>query len=459
MTRELLVFKSKRLQIYGVAFLIAFLFLSNQKALSQDNDSVMADEPSLSPEISFEGEYEKSNDNWYSPMKELGITGSLRGGYWSSNRLNNNENNLITSSTWLTLDKRLRQGLTLYADGYIYNQDTFGSESSDHRVKEIYVHFRSGDWDYRLGRQIVAWGRADRLNPTDNLTPRDFTLLSPEIDEERMGTEAVKISKVFGMHSSITAVWLVNFEPNQLPPANTPGLQFVHNIPEDHHQYAIKFDQSGGNVDWSISYFSGFDLNADLAITGTSGADILVQQQYNKVNVIGADLATIVGSNRYAIEAAHTETKDSPGLDDFIKNSFMHVVVGIERDFGNNLSAIVQGIYRKIDDYKDPREIVNESQRAVASLGALANHQLDKDEYGISFRVGKKWLNDTLEAEFAASTLLQRHGYAVRPKVTYSINDHLKATTGLEYFDGASDTIFGLQKNNKSAFSELRYFF
>ena len=57
MTRELLVFKSKRLQIYGVAFLIAFLFLSNQKALSQDNDSVMADEPSLSPEISFEGEY------------------------------------------------------------------------------------------------------------------------------------------------------------------------------------------------------------------------------------------------------------------------------------------------------------------------------------------------------------------------------------------------------------------
>ena len=189
----------------------------------------MADEPSLSPEISFEGEYEKSNENWYSPMKELGITGSLRGGYWSSNRLNNNENNLITSSTWLTLDKRLRQGLTLYADGYIYNQDTLGSESSDHRVKEIYVHFRSGDWDYRLGRQIVAWGRADRLNPTDNLTPRDFTLLSPEIDEERMGTEAVKISKVFGMHSSITAVWLVNFKPNQLPPANTPGLQFVHN--------------------------------------------------------------------------------------------------------------------------------------------------------------------------------------------------------------------------------------
>ena len=186
MTRELLVVKSKRLQIYGVAFLIAFLFLSNQKALSQDNDSVMADEPSLSPEISFEGEYEKSNENWYSPMNELGITGSLRGGYWSSNRLNNNENNLITSSTWLTLDKRLRQGLTLYADGYIYNQDTLGSESSDHRVKEIYVHFRSGDWDYRLGRQIVAWGRADRLNPTDNLTPRDFTLLSPEIDEERM---------------------------------------------------------------------------------------------------------------------------------------------------------------------------------------------------------------------------------------------------------------------------------
>ena len=459
MTRQLLAFTSKRLQIFGVAFLILFLILNTQSALSQDDELFIADEPSLIPDASLELERSDVSNHWYSPINELGITGSLRGGYWSSNRLNDNEGDLITSSIWLTLDKRLRPGLTLYADGHIDNQDSFGGESTDHRVKETYVHFRTGDWDYRLGRQIIAWGRVDRINPTDNLTPRDFTLLSPATDEERFGTEAVKISKVFGMQSSLTAIWLVNFKPNQLPPANTPGFQFTHSIPNDHKQYALKFDQSGGDIDWSISYFSGIDLNADLAITGRSGTDLLIEKKYNEVDIFGADFATIIGSTRYAVEAAYTHTKDPSGLNDFIKNSFTHIVIGLEQDFGGDLSVITQGFYRSVFDYQDPRTISDNSRKAVASLSALANHQLDKDEYGLSMRIGKKWLNDTLEAEFSASTLLQRHGYIVRPKMSYSINDNFKAIAGLEYFDGATDTIFGLQKKNKTAFSELRYFF
>ena len=459
MTRQLLAFTSKRLLIFGVAFLILFFILNTQSALSQDDELFIADEPSLIPDASLELERSGVSNHWYSPINKLGITGSLRGGYWSSNRLNDNEGDLITSSIWLTLDKRLRPGLTLYADGHIDNQDSFGGESTDHRVKETYVHFRTGDWDYRLGRQIIAWGRVDRINPTDNLTPRDFTLLSPATDEERFGTEAVKISKVFGMQSSLTAIWLVNFKPNQLPPANTPGFQFTHSIPNDHKQYALKFDQSGGDIDWSISYFSGIDLNADLAITGRSGTDLLIEKKYNEVDIFGADFATIIGSTRYAVEAAYTHTKDPSGLNDFIKNSFTHIVIGLEQDFGGDLSVITQGFYRSVFDYQDPRTISDNSRKAVASLSALANHQLDKDEYGLSMRIGKKWLNDTLEAEFSASTLLQRHGYIVRPKMSYSINDNFKAIAGLEYFDGATDTIFGLQKKNKTAFSELRYFF
>ena len=196
-----------------------------------------------------------------------------------------------------------------------------------------------------------------------------------------------------------------------------------------------------------------------MAITGRSGTDLLIEKKYNEVDIFGADFATIIGSTRYAVEAAYTHTKDPSGLNDFIKNSFTHIVIGLEQDFGGDLSVITQGFYRSVFDYQDPRTISDNSRKAVASLSALANHQLDKDEYGLSMRIGKKWLNDTLEAEFSASTLLQRHGYIVRPKMSYSINDNFKAIAGLEYFDGATDTIFGLQKKNKTAFSELRYFF
>ena len=35
-------------------------------------------------------------------------------------------------------------------------------------------------------------GRADRINPTDNLTPRDFTLLVPDDEDQRFGTAAIR---------------------------------------------------------------------------------------------------------------------------------------------------------------------------------------------------------------------------------------------------------------------------
>ncbi len=37
--------------------------------------------------------------------------------------------------------------------------------------------------------------------------------------------------------------------------------------------------------------------------------------------------------------------------------------------------------------------------------------QYDKDLHGLSARIGKKWLNETLEGEFAGSLLLNRPGY------------------------------------------------
>lgn len=450
MSSQCPVVNIKRLLFYGVAFLIVFTIIDVDIVFSQDYESGF--DEAISPS-------ESEVTRWSSSIGELGLTGSLRGGYWSSNRLNNSEKNVVGSSVWLTLDKRLKKGLTIYTEAYGYNEDVLGEGSSRGQLKEAYFHFRSGDWDFRLGRQIVAWGRADRLNPTDNLTPRDFTLLSPEVDEERLGTEGIKISKIFGFYSSLTAIWLTSFEPNKLPPANAPGLQLIENVPKNNDQYAIKFDQSGGDVDWSISYFKGLDLNSDLSVIGLNSNNVLVAQTYHDVEIFGADVATIKGSNRYAVEVAYTKTEDSSGDNPNIKNNFFYGVFGIDRDFGDNLSLITQFFYRRVSDYQDPRQIIDPSIRTVASLSATASNQLDRDEYGLNMRLGKNWLNETLELEISGATQLIRHGYLIRPKLAYKINDHLKVSTGLEYFRGGPDTIFGLQEANKLFFLEMRQFF
>ena len=447
----------KRLLLNGAAFFLSAFFVASSWAQNADIPPESSDEPSLFPE-DFPADGEEINNKWHSNLNELGLTGSLRSGFWSSNRLSDNNNSIGVGSLWLKYDQRFSVGLSAFVEGYAEHQGFLDSDYDISRIKEGYAHLRKGDWDIRAGKQIIAWGRTDRLNPTDNLTPRDFTLLSPEIDEDRFGVNAIKLSKVFGMYSSLTVAWIPEFEHHTTADIKLADFSFSKTKTND-SQYAIKFDQSGGDIDWSVSYMSGRDLGYDLAITGSSGGTVLVNQNYNKVETFGADLATIVGSNRYAIEMAYTRTEDNAGTNYLIKNPFLFTVVGIEHDFGNNLSAIVQGFHNHVMNYQDPRNISDSTERFVYSLSATGNGQLEQDSFGLSGRVGKKWMNETLEGELAGSMLITGHGYSVRPKLTYAISDSLKATAGYEFYGGASDTVLGARRKNKAFFSEIRYFF
>ena len=120
-------------------------------------------------------------------LNALGLTGSLRGGYWSSNRLFDDRSHIGTASTWLRMDKRLDNQLGIYAEVFGAREDMRSDGNEVARVREAYLDGRVGALDFRLGKQIIAWGRADRLNPTDNLTPRDARLLAADIDEDRFG--------------------------------------------------------------------------------------------------------------------------------------------------------------------------------------------------------------------------------------------------------------------------------
>ena len=63
------------------------------------------------------------------------------------------------------------------------------------------------------------------------------------------------------------------------------------------------------------------------------------------------------------------------------------------------------------------------------------------------------------EDEFAAITLLNREGYALRPRVIYMWSDSVKIIGAYDYFKGSDKTTYGLLERNKSLYSELRWYF
>ena len=404
---------------------------------------------------SIETAAEDGDSGFLARLNKQGLTGSLRVAYWSSNRLLDNETDIGVASTWLKLDRWFGP-VAIFAEGYFINEDIFGAQYNASRMREAYLDVLTDAWDFRIGRQIIAWGRTDRLNPTDNLTPRDFTLLVPEIDEDRFGSLAARAIWHPTATLSMIGIWLPDFEPNVLPPAAPPGITAVQRIPTSDRQWALKLDQSGGTVDWSVSYYDGFDLNPDLS---PGAAPSVTYLDYNRTRVYGVDAATTHGAYRFAVEAAYTQTADPDGTNPFIRNPFFYGVTGIERSFSDDLSFIVQGYYLRTENYSDPEQIPDPALRALAVTQTVLSGQYDPEEYGLSLRIGKKWLNQTLEGEIGASVRLDRSAYTVRPKVAYAVNDHLKLIAGAQYSYGSDKTTFKALEENNGVFAEARYFF
>src|SRR5262249_13543018 len=126
------------------------------------------------------------------------MTGSLRSSYWSGSRNLDDLRDLAGASLWLKAEPRFG-GLRATFDGWIRNDDLTRAGQARARLREAYVEISAGQSSsVRVGQQVIAWGRADQINPTDNLTPRDFTLNVPDTADDRLGTLATSLSHRMG---------------------------------------------------------------------------------------------------------------------------------------------------------------------------------------------------------------------------------------------------------------------
>ena len=390
-------------------------------------------------------------------LQKLDLNGSVRAGYFSSSRKLDGKNDLGTGSVWLKATQNFGEDISLVAQGWVRNDESFRASGGSEKLQEGYLKFSAGNVDYRIGRQIIVWGRADRLNPTDNLTPRNFTLLTPEDDDQRMGSLAAKIT-YHSHENSLTGIWLPDMDPNVFPVAATPGIFFTEHIPHA-NQIALKFDRSGSDVDWSTSYFSGLDLNPDIAIGATTPSGTNLIFEHNRIRVLGMDAATVIGRYGLRAEAAYTWTANA-GVNDFlVKKPFLYMVMGGDRTFFDYLNVNIQYYFRHVTNYSDPQAIADPLLRSVAIQGAVLSNQFDRFQHGVSIRVSNKWFNETLEGEIAAVASFGRSNYFIRPKLVYAFNDNIKGSLGLDIYRGESNTFFGQLRNSSLLFAEMKYGF
>jgi hypothetical protein len=393
-----------------------------------------------------------------SPLQALDTQLSARAAVWSSSRSLDDEKVLTPLQLWIRSSATFEHADTrfrLYGEGWTEVQPNGTDSHTDWRLREAYVQLSRGAFELRGGWQIFAWGRADGINPTDNLTPRKLTFLTRDTEDQRFGTPALR-GTWFSGPISMNLIWLPGFDASELPwPKQAPDR---HDVDPSNRtaQWATRLELVRGDFEGSISYFDGYDVLPSQAIMTSSSPQILVI--HDRLKIAGADFAKTFGRVVLRSELAHTETAVAHPGAVFVKQPQWYVVAGGERSFGEYLDINLQYYYRHVDGEATPYGLPAAAQ-SIARVFAVTAQQYDRIDHGLTLRLADQWLNETLEASVSGVLSLERRAFLLRPVIKYRATDAWTISIGAEVFRGDDRTLYGFLKSNSTSYIELRWGF
>ena len=332
-------------------------------------------------------------------------------------------------------------------------------------LDEAYVDLLWDTFDLRIGKQIILWGKADAINPTDLITPWDYSDVL-DTEDERIGVVAAKARYLLA-DWELEAVFVPTFTASVLPPDGSrwlpalPGMAPNPFSPQqppallpvsyrvipaalpdaslENAQVAAKISSSKRGWDFSLSYYRGWD---DLAVFhqqagfGGDSIRITIAPQYHRLQAFGGDFATTLGKFGLRGEAAWYLTDDRDGTDPDIDDPYGQYVIGLDRTFsdvlgGNNLFVLVQWI----------QEVTNGEFAQSNPLSHIFQRALS----------GRAELELGTYASFALAGVydLERKGYFLRPELSGNPADGVTVILTADVLGGENESFFGSFEDNK----------
>lgn len=345
------------------------------------------------------------------------------------------------------------------------------------QVHEAYFgvnKFITDKLDLRIGRQIIIWGKADKINPTSNICPDDLEDIFNF--GEKLGVNSIKAEfyqKVKDIDLTFTGIFVPIFTPSVLPlpywsKAFMDNIKLPdginirnvtdkvtlpkHNISES-SSFGAKLSARIFSYDLSLSYYYGRDklpLVTSLAISPVDAIgtmDALVGMEYPKMQVLGADMAGEIGTVGIWFESAlflpkktmMTQTlltppkslsKSSIALDD---EPYFKFVLGGDYYFTNGLYINTQYVHGFLN------ERGNDSLNDYLVLRPEYKFHNDEIKLApISFAIGiDDWNN-----------IKENYGFAYMPEINYMPYDNIELTLGVSLLEGKGNGFFSKVKNN-----------
>lgn len=360
-----------------------------------------------------------------------------------------------------------------FAEVRFRNGYEFNDKLSEFNLREAYVNAYLGRFDFRVGHQIVVWGRADSMNPTNNLTPETMLHRSPIEDDRRLAN--VLIRSYYNLHPlRIEAIWIPVYKSSyvpldliSLPPGVERGEEDYPDSKLENSAVALRLNFEYPAFDGSVSYFNGYNPRPGISTDSLGNfppiEPLTIFPKAYRMQVLGADFQTTLGSYGVRGEIAYMKPHGDYKSEFYIPNPDLSYVFGIDKEFSGNISVILQYIGRYVFNFEElfyiaipdvmPIKILEEKNRMIARQ----QHELS---HSFSCRAGWQLLHETMELEMVGMVNITTKEYFLKPKMDYDIADALTFTLGGIFYIGPEETLFGTIDEFLSAvFTELRISF
>jgi hypothetical protein len=342
-------------------------------------------------------------------------------------------------------------------------------------VREGYVGIGDERVDLRIGQQIIPWGNADVVNPTDLLTARDYTFFSADPEANRLGVLSARASWTPLEWLGLVAVWtpVAPVSTLLIPPGLVPSNVTVlagqrPDASLANSEVAGRVTVNGNGWDVSLIGFRGWNHTPEFELRQIEPSGVIdigtVQHRYVAA---GGDASVTIGRVVLRAESAYVVTDNPDGTNPLIQPTHWDTTAGIESSFfQEHLRVQLQGIARVHPQYTAPADArgpdpaTTAADVAIARSNSILLNYTSRYRIASSARVAYATSDDKFGAEvFAIVDLEGVHDYFVRPLLTYRPTDALKFELGVDLYGGPNDSPLGALSTFNGAFLQATYQF
>jgi hypothetical protein len=337
----------------------------------------------------------------------------------------------------------------------VFNYDALKIDT-DISLRQAYIDLYWANFDLRLGKQQIIWGKAEGVFITDVISPKNLSeFILPDFEEIRIGINAAKLDYFLG-NSTIELVWIPSFQPNIAPQKGsvwefTPKFKqkvyydYSHASVSDklsNSEAALKFSHLSSSIDFELMAAWLWDDNPALHIYTQIDSSLLIIPEYHRLPLTGAGFSKNLGSIVVRGEAAcyfdKYLTSSDLSQNALARKNYLHYLLGIDHNL-LNIDYSLQFIQEYITAYEN---IIQNDQLTTA----------------ITIFASKSLLRETLQLSVLAYCGLNEKDSLIRPKISYDFSDGINLQLGANIFTG-NDGNFGRYSQNDMLYLKNKYSF